>query len=174
MYAPTFREHSEMLINDGVAQDLMTQLSVKTKEKWTFIKRLHPNMRNTTPCKSVNNNIRDATNYMSIQELLIASDYVITDYSSLMFDCAFLHKPCVLYVPDYEEYLQKERGLYFHLEELPFPVVFNYEKLTEILLCFDIENYKKNVSEFLLKIGSYEDGNACKRIVSLIEKELYL
>jgi CDP-glycerol glycerophosphotransferase len=172
LYAPTFREHSELLLNDNTAQDMLSQLFSKTKRKWTFIKRLHPNMRKDIVCESGNNDIRDATNYASIQELLIASDYVITDYSSLMFDCAFLHKPCVLYVPDYEEYLQKERGLYFRLEDLPFPRAYTCEELEEIILHFDRENYEKKVSEFLLKIGSYEDGNACKRIVSLIEKEL--
>lgn len=172
LYAPTFREHSELLLNDILAQDILLQLSLKTKGNWTFIKRLHPNMRKDMVCKNGNSDIRDATNYASVQELLIASDYVITDYSSLMFDCAFLHKPCVLYVPDYEEYLQNERGLYFRLEELPFPIAYTFKDLVEALVHFNAEDYEKSVSEFLLKIGSYEDGNACKRIVSLIEKEL--
>ena len=46
------------------------------------------------------------------------ADVLILDYSSLMFDFALTKKPCFLYVPDLDEYIENDRGLYFYINEL--------------------------------------------------------
>ena len=49
--------------------------------------------------------------YSDMQELIVAADILITDYSSCMFDMMLANKRCALYTPDLEEYLERERGL---------------------------------------------------------------
>ena len=71
----------------------------------------------------------DVTSYDDIQELLSISDFLISDYSSLMFDFAITKRPCFFYIPDIDEYISKDRNLYFDIKELPFISVKNNEEL---------------------------------------------
>lgn len=61
--------------------------------------------------------IRDYSGQYDVNELMMMSDILITDYSSILADFSILERPILLYAYDYEEYL-KTRGLYKRLEEL--------------------------------------------------------
>ena len=76
-------------------------------------------------------NIIDENDDIDIYNLLGASDGLISDYSSVVFDYAVLNKPILLYMPDLKNYIKKERDFYFDLKELPFPIFYKYEKLEE-------------------------------------------
>ena len=60
----------------------------------------------------------DATLYPDVQELLAASDILVTDYSSLMFDFLLQYKPGFLFTTDLKHY-EKERGFYYPLSSVP-------------------------------------------------------
>ena len=60
--------------------------------------------------------IRDVSDYPSVNDLMIVSDLLITDYSAIAFDYAILGKPIITFAYDYEEYLA-ERGTYFNMDE---------------------------------------------------------
>ena len=89
-----------------------------------------------------------------------------------MFDAAIAEKKCILYIPDYKEYLEKERELYFKFEELPFIKAYNQNELCDSIINFDEEKYKKDLSTFMKKINSYETGNSSKNVVEIIERVL--
>ncbi|MGL5126224.1 MAG: CDP-glycerol glycerophosphotransferase family protein, partial [Fusobacteriaceae bacterium] len=111
----------------------------------------------------------DVSKYDDIQELYMASDILITDYSSVFFDYALLKKPIIFYPYDYEHYKNKERGFYFEYDKIvPGPIAHNQKELLKLLLkleedkkvyenkinvfneIFNIDDLKKN-SEFILK-----------------------
>ncbi|WP_158247694.1 CDP-glycerol glycerophosphotransferase family protein [Actinomyces qiguomingii] len=50
--------------------------------------------------------------YPSIEDLMLASDLLITDYSSVIFDWALTGRPALLHLPDLEAYRDRERGFY--------------------------------------------------------------
>lgn len=81
-----------------------------------------------------------------------------------MFDMAYLKKLCLLYVPDLEEYAASERKLYFDVRELPFPAIPDNDALEHAIQSFDPAQYKAQLDAFLQKIGSYEQGTACRQI----------
>ena len=56
-----------------------------------FLRRLHQAGR-----------IRDVAAHPSVEELCLAADVLVTDYSSLMFDYAVLDRPIVIHAPDWE------------------------------------------------------------------------
>ena len=172
LYAPTFRKNKDVSFYNINSNMITERLEKTVGGMWTVLLRLHPSLL-TRSCelKQCSKQI-NATTYSDIQELIIVSEFVITDYSSLMFDCAFIHKPCILYMPDYEEYIQKERGLYFDIAELPFPKAFSENELAVCLGSFDKEKYDAEIDEFLKQIGSYEDGHACERISKIIDDML--
>ena len=54
----------------------------------------------------------DVSGYPSVEELMVAADILVSDYSSIFFDFALTGKPAVAYVPDLTFYRDVERGLY--------------------------------------------------------------
>ncbi|MCX3285938.1 CDP-glycerol glycerophosphotransferase family protein [Streptomyces sp. NEAU-H22] len=62
--------------------------------------------------------IIDVTGHRSSEDVCLAADALITDYSSIMFDYANLDRPIVVYADDWDVY-RETRGVYFDLMELP-------------------------------------------------------
>lgn len=106
-----------------------------------------------------------------MQELIVAADILITDYSSCMFDMMLANKKCVLYAPDLAEYLERERGLYFDIQKLPFPIAEDMESLCDEILNFNMEEYQKTLQQFKNIIGSYEKGTAAKQVADYMLKK---
>lgn len=163
LYAPTFRSSKT---SDYLGMDFarLKKSLEGDQAQWTIGARLHPNILHTVDADGA----VAMSKYSDMQELLVAADLLITDYSSCMFDMAIARKPCVLYAPDFDEYVAKERGLYFDLRELPFPIAETMDELREAIRNFDLEEYLLQVEAFLDRIGSFEDGNAAKRVCEFI------
>lgn len=66
----------------------------------------------------------DVSDYEETSELIVASDLLITDYSSIMFDYALLEKPIFIYAPDYDKYVE-ERGVYFDINKTGLEIFDN-------------------------------------------------
>lgn len=171
LYAPTFRK--------GYTTDAYLKEFSQLKKAFdkglnvdtVFLIRLHPHMINMTDLIEYNDYVIQATDYDDPQELLCASDVLISDYSAIMFDYMVTRKPCFLYVPDLEEYVKNDRNLYFDINQLPFVVSKSYNEILDNAISFDFDNYQKKIGEFLLQIGSYDDGKACERIKDIIKGE---
>ena len=56
----------------------------------------------------------DVSSYDPVEELCLAADVLVTDYSSAMFDYAVLDRPVVIFAPDWPVY-EELRGVYFDL-----------------------------------------------------------
>lgn len=163
LYAPTFRSNKP---SDFLGMDFES-LKATLGADWKIGARLHPNIQNSVET----NGAIAMSKYPDMQELLASADFLITDYSSCMFDMAIAKKPCILYVPDLEEYLSKERSLYFAIEDLPFPIAKSMNDLCDVIKHFDLEAYQKQLDIFMSKIGSYEDGHAAERVCERIIQE---
>lgn len=85
------------------------------------------------------------------QELLLIGDYLISDYSSVIFDAFAIDLPVVLLANDFEKY-QKSRGVYESIwkDLLPF-VSYTEEELGKAILNYNINTQEyKNVKENLV------------------------
>ncbi len=162
LYAPTFRKDKRPSLYGFDPDALMETLG----EEWCVGCRLHPNLTGEVDTGSA----IPMSRYPDMQELLAACDLLITDYSSSMFDMAVAGKKCVLYVPDLEQYMEKERGLYFDMDALPFPQAGDMTQLQVAVGNFDETAYQEKLAAFMLEIGSFEDGNAAKAVAEQIEK----
>lgn len=165
LYAPTFRKGDNLEYYNIQYSQLIQSLKKYKEGEWLILVRLHPHLRNFSQVLLKGEpNVLDVTDYDDIQELLYVANMVISDYSSLIFDFAMTLRPCLLYVPDLEEYTSKDRALYFNIQELPFPICLDNEKLFEQIENLDIDKYQDQVNTFLKGIGSYETGHACENI----------
>jgi CDP-glycerol glycerophosphotransferase len=102
-----------------------------------------------------------------IEDLYLAADALVTDYSSVMFDYAVLDRPIVIYAPDWDEY-RTLRGAYFDVvAEPPGPVVTTEADLAEVLAtrrAWDDESTAQRQA-FRARFCSLEDGRASERVV---------
>lgn len=170
VYVPTFRDEGMEWEQELDYCRLLTNLQKRFGGTWNALVRMHPRMKEyASKLIPASDLITDVTDYPDIQELLAAADVVITDYSSAIFDFLLTKKPGFIYAPDYKSYEQM-RGLYYPLEDTPFPVAKDNTALEKNILEFQIDKYKEKAQDFLQNKGSVEDGKAAKRIVKFIEQ----
>lgn len=169
LYAPTFRNNSDSFEFYDIDCSLIKEsLTKKFGGKWILLIRLHPGLINKDNLDRIKRQFPrtlDASMYADMQELLYASDILITDYSSSMFDFMYSQKPCFLYVKDKDEY---DRGFYFDINELPFPKVFSNSEWNSVISNFSQNLYINAIEKFKRQIGSVEDGLATKRCYELL------
>lgn len=168
LYAPTFRKNDDINAYNVDMQKLSAALKNRFGDEWKVLYRLHPNIADRVKLDDLPDCCINMSFYHSMQDLLIVSDILLTDYSSCMFDMMYLEKPCFLYVPDYEEYMANERKLYFDLKNLPFLFAETNEELVNRIEEFNKEDYYKKIKCFLKEINSYENGHSCERIINYI------
>lgn len=171
IYAPTFRSDMSTKWYDLDYDRVLDALEEKYGCPWIMLIRLHPRLGKEAG-KIVPDTPRyiNASDYMDMQDLAVASDVMISDYSSVITDFMLTRKPAFMYVPDLEKYL-KSRGMYYSMEELPFPYALTTEEFLERIREFDQEVYEQKVEKFLNQIGYLADGRAAERIVDfLIER----
>ena len=76
----------------------------------------------------------DVSGYPSVEELMVAADVLVSDYSSIFFDFALTGKPAVVYAPDLASYRDVERGLYGDWPlDSGLPIAVDHEGLTSHL-----------------------------------------
>jgi CDP-glycerol glycerophosphotransferase len=103
----------------------------------------------------------------SVEELCVAADLLMTDYSSIMFDYAVLDRPIVIHAPDWEQY-RAVRGTYFDLLAQPPGVVTRTEdEVIEAVRSGAAwgEEATRARAAFRARFCSLEDGHAAERVV---------
>jgi CDP-glycerol glycerophosphotransferase (TagB/SpsB family) len=110
----------------------------------------------------------DVTNLIGIEELLMVSDILITDYSSVIFEYSLLEKPMIFFAYDLETYISW-RGFYYPYKDLvPGEIVMDQEALTQAVLNADNVFDKDRVKNFKKKFMSSCDGGSTQRILDLV------
>lgn len=170
LYAPTFRQEWGEI--DWTPYSIDYERLQKTLKKtfggeWTILLKWHPVLIPFLRDKEVPSGAIDVTDYDDMQELIMASDIVVSDYSSCLFDAALREIPCFTYATDFEQY-KAERGVYFEMEELPFPYARNNDELMHNIESFDYEDYKKKWTAFKERIGLHETGHASNDVAEKI------
>lgn len=174
IYAPTYRFAQGKGTNFDLGwQDLNFDLLLKTLKKkfggkWKIFLRLHPIIRNKSIKIQRPEYVIDVSNYEDSEELAAAADIMISDYSSIMFEPAYVLKPIFLYAPDKSTFEKNDYELLIDYDSLPFPIAVTNEELAIQIKNFDEITYKENVKNFLDQYGVQEDGHASERIVKFI------
>lgn len=164
LYAPTFR--------DGEIDNYKLQLDIdlinqQLGDGYILLLRLHPAVKAASSIID-NSFLIDVSNYPNLNELLIITDYLITDYSSVPFEFSLLNRPIIFYSYDYEKYLT-ERGFFEDYKSaMPGPVVCStMEVIKEIQAdTFDINK----MTQFANEWNKYSKGNASELLIKALYK----
>jgi len=170
LYAPTYRKEGLKITLD--IDMLINVLKLKFGGEWYVLVRLHPWIDFGKCGLNETEQIINASDYQESEELVAAADSMVTDYSSIMFEAAYIKTPVFLYAPDRRNYIDAERGLLLDYDTLPFPSAETNERLMVNIFRFNLGIYKKNVADFLAYHEVYEDGQAGKRAAAVILKIL--
>ncbi|MGW1520029.1 bifunctional glycosyltransferase/CDP-glycerol:glycerophosphate glycerophosphotransferase [Streptomyces sp. NPDC002287] len=163
LYAPTHRDYRrsrpEHLDFERVLRDL--------GPRFTVLARSHLTYAGTEYRRDPHPRLLDVSAHPSVEELCLASDALVTDYSSLMFDYACLDRPIVIHADDWEAY-EAARGTYFDLRTCPPGAVARTED--ELVDIFVTGHWRGSRSAqlraaFRARFCSYDDGHAAERVV---------
>ncbi|MFF9867763.1 CDP-glycerol glycerophosphotransferase family protein [Streptomyces sp. NPDC013953] len=162
LYAPTHRDHEARWTPRLDLSELADRLGDDT----VLLVRGHY-FHDRLPGRTRHPRVLDVTGWDPVEELALAADALLTDYSSLMFDYANLDRPIVIHADDWETYT-RVRGVYFDLTaEAPGPVAHSQADLTDILTstAWCDETARKQRHDFRLRFCEYDDGHAAERVV---------
>jgi CDP-glycerol glycerophosphotransferase (TagB/SpsB family) len=111
----------------------------------------------------------DVTGYPEVNDLILAADAAVLDYSSLRFDFALTGHPMVFLVPDLKHYTEETRGfLYDFADSAPGPLVDSTMEVVEALADLPAleREWSPRISEFNAHYNRLADGRAAERVVA--------
>ncbi|MEU5654849.1 CDP-glycerol glycerophosphotransferase family protein [Streptomyces sp. NPDC047737] len=166
LYAPTHRDYRRGFLPRLDLEGLAAGLG----PDWALLVRAHYFYGRSTGT-AAGDRVIDVTGHRSVEELCLASDALITDYSSLMFDYVCLDRPVITYAPDWEAY-RASRGTYFDLlsgrpGETPGAVATTEAGLREVLRsgAWRAPEAEALRAAFRARFCPYDDGRAAERVV---------
>jgi len=162
LYAPTFRDDSE---SDKKLLDSFDFAAFKARfgERTELLARLHPQVH---AAGGFPEGVTDVTAWPNVGELVLLSDLLITDYSSICMDFALLRKPCIFYAYDLAAYTA-QRNFYFDYKDyVPGPVAETFGELLEAV--GDTSGYKDKLERFRAFNFGEPDGLAARRALDSV------
>ena len=179
LYAPTYRSiahnPSFNLCIDfkGVAESVKKRFK---KNKIILLFRGHHAFKklvNIDKISALNQELHliDTSDFQDTQAILCASDLLISDYSSIIWDFSLMYRPCFLFTPDFEDYLS-EYEMCTPLEKTGFPLAKSNSELQNLILQFNQELYIDAMKRHHLDLGSYENGKATEQVCDYIINQI--
>ncbi|WP_127479194.1 bifunctional glycosyltransferase/CDP-glycerol:glycerophosphate glycerophosphotransferase [Nocardioides pantholopis] len=170
LYAPTWRDD---LATTWRNAELVAHLDVETASNqlgpdYVMLMRGHrfhqrPEQRAAGTARMV-----DVSDYPEINDLILASDAAILDYSSLRFDFALTRRPMIFLVPDLATYTGGVRGFLYPFEDsAPGPLVDTADEVIDRLRRLpQLEReYAAAQEEFHSTYNYLQDGHSAQRVV---------
>jgi CDP-glycerol glycerophosphotransferase len=179
MYVPTWRD-DQFDANGKYRLDFRLDLDAARRElagDYVLLIRGHHLMTNGLPAGEPGFTL-DVTGYPEIADLLLVTDVLITDYSSVMFDFAPTGRPMLFFTYDLEQYRDQLRGFYFDFEKLaPGPLLRASDQVITALADLDqvSAQYQAARAAFAARFCPLDDGKAaaraCERIFERLDRQ---
>ena len=160
LYAPTYREYQRdnnknsifsLPINIGNWEERLSS-------DFVILFRAHPDVFKVLNIVE-NDFVKDVSTYPHVNELMLMSDLLISDYSSIFFDYSILGRPMLCFAYDYDRY-NEERGLYFDIrKELASERLSDENILVDTIIKLDWEERSRISIDFRDKyVESFGDA----------------
>lgn len=168
LYAPTWRDNMKDASGHYSRVDFLNLKRVASKlgPGYSILYRSHSNGANAKAVRTPPGVI-DVTLHPSVNDLILASDLLVTDYSSIMFDYVVTGRPIVFMTPDLEHYAGETRGFYFDFKtHAPGPIVRTPDQAVESIVAELSVSSRRNASywKFLEDFAPLDDGHAGERV----------
>lgn len=172
LYAPTWRDDAK---NTSKQYELVTYLDFEAAqeqlgEDYVILLRGHHNIAGQRQTAG-NRFVIDVTEYPEVNDLYLAADVLINDYSSVMFDFCVTGKPIIFLTPDIAQYRDSTRGFYFDLEaQAPGPLLMTTPEVVHAIKSLpSIQvRYADRYRTFVETYAPMCDGSATQRVVDAL------
>ena len=175
LYAPTFNDKNVILgkkqTTDLNITRILSILERKYSNRWIALVRAHSlscglNMSDSS------NKIIDVTNYYDIADLLLISDWLLSDYSSVMGDFILTGKPIVLIDFNRDEFIREARDFCVDIDEVGYKIAHSQNELENMICSLTLEDFKNSCELVKKYYGTHETGEASIRICDFIAKSM--
>ena len=168
LYAPTFRSEQGRSQDSSIEMsEYMRELEAGLPNDYEIFFKVHNTLGSFF---KHNSRIRKHLIFDEIEtnELLAATDILITDYSSIFFDYICTNRPIILFAYDKDTYVS-EHGTYLDMESLPGTLCSSVSEVLETLDTIESGQYSNpNVEEAYRLFAYNDDGHASQRVVDVI------
>lgn len=175
-YVPTWRDRRAAVVDDLEVSRLAAELG----DDWVVIVRGHTRTHELgTYQVGEQGRVIDASRHPDIADVCLASDLLITDYSSVMFDASVARVPMLFFVPDLASYRDTERGFTFDFESnAPGPLA---TKRAHVVECARqvrehgsnaewIREHRDAYAVWVRRFNPHDDGGAAARVIDALEE----
>lgn len=158
-YCPTFRKKPTALDQQKI-RELIDAVDFK---RYNLIYKPHTVSELTVSDKRV------ITSHMSNVDMAAIADYVITDYSSIMYEAGICHIPVYLYTYDWEDYSEKRE---FNLDVMHGIPALHSCDAREILKAIEAGKFDGQAFDrFVQENFHYPETSCCEEIIKLMKLE---
>lgn len=170
LYCPTFREYDK---DKSLGVVMAPPMDLKKWEQelgngYVLLMRAHYEVSKVMKIEE-NDIVRNVTDYPDLNDLFIAADILISDYSSVFFDYSITGKPMLHFCYDYNKYSSK-RGMYFDIREM-ISGADTEEGVIKLIKDIDPKKERKKTVAFRDEFVNFY-GSAAKAAVNCIAREL--
>lgn len=173
LFAPTFRGNGQQSAHYPFELVDFKKLYEKFYEDdWVFLLKIHPFVKNKPNIPyEYQDFFYDVSDYREINDLLLETDVLITDYSSVCFEYALLEKKMIFFSPDLVEYMSSRNFYYDYFDFIPGPYASNTDELIEYIAdeTVDINKIRNFVNYYFDDL----DGKSTDRFVEYLENDFY-
>jgi CDP-ribitol ribitolphosphotransferase / teichoic acid ribitol-phosphate polymerase len=143
LFAPTFRGNGQASAHYPFETLNLKQLYEQLHEEYVFLFKIHPFVKNnlTIPYEYADF-FYDFSEYREINDLLLVTDILITDYSSVCFEFALLNRPMLFFGFDVEKYIQDRDFYYNFFEFIPGPLLKTTDEMIYAIKNEEFEMHK--------------------------------
>lgn len=168
LYAPTWRDTLATTtwtakLYDGLD---LEALADQLGDRYAVLLRGH-NYNLGARLPAIRDKVWDVTAYPQVNDLMLAADVAVLDYSSIRFDWLITGKPAVFFVPDLEDYLGSRKVLFDFPPTAPGPLLATTAEVGEALLDLGtvVSEYAAARELFNKEFNRLHDGHATERVI---------
>lgn len=165
LYAPTFRDNE---VDNPKVSVQLKELIKNLPDGYELGLRLHPHV-----AENIRGLLEKGVHQLSFEEdvnrVLLASNILITDYSSIVFEYCLMRCPMIFYPYDLDDFQSKGRGFYHTYESyVPGPIAYTGKEVCDLIKENNFDYGK--IDKFIEDNYQHLDGKATERLLNLIEK----
>ncbi len=167
LYAPTWRDSEDNGASCAIKPPVnLDYWKEKLGNQYVVLFRTHA-YTNTLLGVEFDDFFMDFSSYPAVNDLLIASDILISDYSSIMIDFSVLEKPILCFGYDFDKY-EGGRGFYSSFEpDMPSGVLKSEDEVISYILGIDEKVEHQKIKKFKAKYSCY-GGAATDKCIELV------
>lgn len=169
LYLPTWRHGEGEDFSFSKSNNKDEILRILDEQDAVLIEKQHPKVLERMGCEGIREGRvislgENESIGLDIQELLLASDCLITDYSSCFFDFETMNRPVIHFAYDYEDYVSKDSGCYYNLSDIAAgPIASSEEELMLYMRMSDQEMLDKK-GPGSSSLIAFEKGHSSERL----------